>query len=47
MDQDFHYYGTNYAAQTAGWSAEDAAAIGRAANFIDFLDDSTYRAYWN
>lgn len=46
MDQDFHYYGTYYAARTAGWSREDATLIAKASNFIDFLSETTYAGYW-
>jgi hypothetical protein len=46
MDQDFHYYGTYYAARTAGWSRADASLIAKACNFIDFLSESTYAGYW-
>jgi hypothetical protein len=46
MDQDFHYYGTYYAARAGGFSQDDATLIGKAANFIDFFNETTYAAYW-
>jgi hypothetical protein len=47
MDQDFHYYGTYYAARVGGYEKADATLIGLAANFIDFLHEGTYAGYWN
>ncbi|MEH2046160.1 DUF6765 family protein [Nostoc sp.] len=46
MDQDFHYYGTYYAAMTGGYSKEDATLIAKASNFIDFLNNENYAGYW-
>ena len=46
MDQDFHYYGTYYAARNSGFETEEATLIAKAANFIDFFSESTYAAYW-
>ena len=46
MDQDFHYYGTYYAAQMSGYAKADANLIGQAANFIDFLSETAYGGYW-
>lgn len=47
MDQDFHYYGTYYAARVGGgYSRDDAALIAKAANFIDFLHEGEYAGYW-
>lgn len=46
MDQDFHYYGTYYAARAAGWNDGDATKIAKASNFIDFLSESSYAGYW-
>lgn len=46
MDQDFHYYGTYYAAKTGGFNKDDATLIAKAANFIDFFNETTYAAYW-
>jgi len=46
MDQDFHYYGTNCAAEKGGFTSEEAALIAKAANFIDFFNNTTYAAYW-
>lgn len=46
MDQDFHYYGTYHAAKTSGFDGDDATLIARAANFIDFFNETSYAAYW-
>lgn len=47
MDQDFHYYGTYYAARTSGsFTPDQARLIALSANFIDFLNESTYAGYW-
>ena len=47
MDQDFHYYGTYYAARVGGGlDATDATLVGKAANFIDFLSETAYAGYW-
>ncbi|GEM_PF-3126001 len=46
MDQDFHYYGTYYAAKKSGFSKDDATLIAKAANFIDFFTNESYAAYW-
>lgn len=47
MDQDFHYYGTYYAARVGGQlSPDDATLVGRASNFIDFLHEGGYGGYW-
>ena len=46
MDQDFHYYGTYYAAKQGGFSKDDATLIAKAANFIDFFSNERYAAYW-
>ena len=46
MDQDFHYYGTYYAAKNSGFNTEEATLIAKAANFIDFFSEETYAAYW-
>ncbi|MEH6453631.1 MAG: DUF6765 family protein, partial [Psychromonas sp.] len=46
MDQDFHYYGTYYAAKNSGFENKEATLIAKAANFIDFFSESTYAAYW-
>lgn len=47
MDQDFHYYGTYYAAIVGGnYSQEDATVIAKASNFIDFLSNENYAGYW-
>lgn len=46
MDQDFHYYGTYYAAKKGGFSKDDATLIAKAANFIDFFTNESYAAYW-
>ena len=36
MDQDFHYYGTYYAARVGGsFSTSQATLIAKAANFIE------------
>lgn len=46
MDQDFHYYGTYYAARQSGFSNGDATLIAKASNFIDFFNEADYSAYW-
>lgn len=46
MDQDFHYYGTYYAARQGGFGTNDATLIAKAANFVDFFNDRDYAAYW-
>ena len=46
MDQDFHYYGTYYAARQGGFGNDEATLIAKAANFIDFFNETTYAAYW-
>lgn len=46
MDQDFHYYGTYYAAKKGGFNTDEASLIAKASNFIDFFTESTYAAYW-
>lgn len=46
MDQDFHYYGTYYAARQGGFSNTDATLIAKASNFIDFFNEHDYSAYW-
>lgn len=46
MDQDFHYYGTYYAARNGGFNRDDATLIAKASNFIDFFTETTYAAYW-
>lgn len=46
MDQDFHYYGTFYAARLAGFDSKRATLIGKASNFIDFLSEQAYSGYW-
>ncbi len=46
MDQDFHYYGTFYAARVAGFSPGEATLIGKCSNFIDFLHEGAYGGYW-
>lgn len=47
VDQDFHYYGTYYAARTAGLEATVAARIARASNFIDFMHEGDYGGRWD
>lgn len=47
MDQDFHYYGTYYAARKGGFDTAQATLIAKAANFIDFFNETTYAAYWD
>lgn len=47
MDQDFHYYGTYYAARHGGFEKNQAGLIAKAANFIDFFSESGYAAYWH
>lgn len=47
MDQDFHYYGTYYAAKSGGFGGEEATLIARAANFIDFCTEKTYEKSWS
>ena len=47
MDQDFHYYGTYYAARAAGgFNRQEATAIAKASNFVDFLSNEAYGGYW-
>ena len=46
MDQDFHYYGTYYAATTGGFSKDEATLIAKASNFIDFLNED-YPSPWS
>jgi hypothetical protein len=46
MDQDFHYYGTYAAAKLAGWDDDRAHLAAKCANFVDFLNEKTYRGYW-
>jgi hypothetical protein len=46
MDQDFHYYATYYAASKGGYGKVRAQNIAKAANFIDFLSETTYAGYW-
>lgn len=46
MDQDFHYYGTYYAARQGGFSTNDATLIAKSANFVDFFNEHEYAAYW-
>lgn len=46
MDQDFHYYGTYYAAKKGGFNKDEATLIAKASNFIDFFSETTYAAYW-
>ena len=46
MDQDFHYYGTYYAAQVSRYGKQEANLIATAANFIDFLSETAYGGYW-
>jgi hypothetical protein len=46
MDQDFHYYGTYQAASMSGWSDEESHLAAKAADFVDFLNEATYRGYW-
>ncbi len=47
MDQDFHYYGTYYAARVGGnYSQKEASVIAKASNFIDFLSNEKYAGYW-
>lgn len=46
MDQDFHYYGTYYAARIGGFDERAATLIGKASNFIDFLHEGKYGGYW-
>ncbi|CAM2009979.1 DUF6765 family protein [Acanthopleuribacter pedis] len=47
MDQDFHYYGTYYAARMGKFNREDATRIAKASNFIDFLSNELYAGYWH
>lgn len=47
MDQDFHYYGTYYAAKAGGFDTAQANLIAKAANFIDFFSQTTYAAKWS
>lgn len=46
MDQDFHYYGTFYAARVGGFDSADATLIAKCSNFIDFLHEGEYGGYW-
>ncbi|MEQ8151702.1 MAG: DUF6765 family protein [Smithellaceae bacterium] len=46
MDQDFHYYGTHAAALTAGVPAGQATRLAKAANYVDFLNETRTRGYW-
>ena len=46
MDQDFHYYGTYYAAKKSGLNTKDATLVAKASNFIDFFNETTYAGYW-
>lgn len=47
MDQDFHYYGTYYAARVGGsFTTAEATVIAKASNFIDFLNNTSYGGYW-
>ncbi len=46
MDQDFHYYGTYYAAIKGGFTKDEATLIAKSSNFIDFFNETTYAAYW-
>jgi hypothetical protein len=46
MDQDFHYYGTYYAAKKGGLNTDDATLVAKASNFIDFFNETTYAGYW-
>jgi hypothetical protein len=46
MDQDFHYYGTYYAARLGGFSQAEATDIAKASNFIDFLNNDNYAGIW-
>lgn len=46
MDQDFHYYGTYFAAKAGGFSKKDATLLARASNFIDFFTAESYASYW-
>ena len=47
MDQDFHYYGTYYAACVGGrFDVDEATLIAKSANFIDFLSETSYSGYW-
>ena len=47
MDQDFHYYGTYYAARVGGnFDAAEATLIAKSSNFIDFLSETNYSGYW-
>ena len=46
LDQDFHYYGTFYAARLAGHGTTDATLIAKCSNFIDFLSNEGYGGYW-
>ncbi len=45
MDQDFHYYGTYFAAKEGGFNQKEATLIAKAANFIDFLNED-YPSSW-
>lgn len=46
MDQDFHYYGTYYAARTGGFDKDEATLIAKSANFVDFFHEGEYASYW-
>lgn len=46
MDQDYHFYGTFYAATIAGFIQKDATTIALAANYVDFLNNSKYGGFW-
>lgn len=46
MDQDFHYYGTIYAALAAGWDEKNAVMIGKSANFTDMFTNKNYDGPW-
>ncbi len=46
MDQDFHYYGTYYAAKKGGFDTDEATLIAKAANFTDFFSELKYSANW-
>jgi hypothetical protein len=47
VDQDFHYYGTYYAARVGGnFDVGEATLIAKSSNFIDFLSETHYAGYW-
>ncbi|MBP4044539.1 DUF6765 family protein [Chromobacterium violaceum] len=46
MDQDFHYYGTYYAARKGGFDRDESTLIAKSSNFIDFFSETAYAAYW-